>query len=61
MIVYHQRNVGGFAGAHVAYWLPNQLIERRVSITSAAPTNVLVSQARSNQRFVFGRVFGRVN
>jgi hypothetical protein len=38
MIIYHQRNVAAFAGNHINWWLPQQLIISRVSITSAAPT-----------------------
>jgi len=38
VIVYHQNNVAAFAGNHVFYFLPNQIIAARMSITSAAPT-----------------------
>lgn len=31
MILLHQDNVAGFAGAHTYYWLPNQLLLRRIA------------------------------
>lgn len=61
MIVRHQRNVAAFVGAHTTWFLPGQIVEGFVSVTSAAPTNVTISQARSVGRFIFARVFGRVN
>lgn len=30
MIIIHQENVAAFAGAHTYYWLPNQLLLRRI-------------------------------
>lgn len=59
MIVYHQNNVAAFAGGHTNYW-PGQL-QQRVSITTAAPSNEEIEQARSISRFMNSRVFGRVN
>ena len=35
MIIYHQRNMAAFVGAHRYYWLPQGLIIARYSITSA--------------------------
>lgn len=62
MIIYHQNNVAAFAGNHVYYWVGQPIIQAyRISATSAAPTEVLISQARSLSRFVFSRMFGRVN
>lgn len=61
MIIYHQRNLAAFAGNHVYYWLPNQIVEARHSITSAAAAVSLIAQSRASGRFVFSRVFGRVN
>jgi len=63
MIIYHQNNVGGFAGAHTWYWQfqPVGQHQQRVSITSAAAANQLIEQARSVARFTFTRLFGRIN
>lgn len=59
MIIYHQTNVAGFVGAHVRYGL--NTMTQRISKTSAAASNVLISQSRGVMRMVQGRVFGRIN
>lgn len=61
MIIHHQTNVAAFAGNHVVYWIGQPLFQYRVSITTAAAANNEIEQARSVSRFVFPRVFGRVN
>ena len=58
MIIYHKNHTAAFTGAHIIYQVyPRQ----RISITTAAAANELIEQARSVSRFVFTRVFGRVN
>lgn len=61
MIIYHHNNVGGFVGAQVWYWWLQPLFGQRVSITTVAAANEEIEQARSTMRFVFSRIFGRVN
>ncbi len=61
MIIYHQKHLAGFAGAHTYWFLPNQKIVTRVAVAAGAPSNTTIEQARSIQRFVFSRVWGRVN
>jgi len=61
VIVYHQRNVAAFAGNTVWYWPTQPLLGWQISKTTAAAASVLVSQSRSGFRFVFSRVYGRVN
>ncbi len=61
MIIHHQDNVAAFAGNHTIYWITQPLLFQRVSATTAAPVDQLIAQARSAFRFVFSRVFGRVN
>lgn len=60
MIIYHQDNVSAFAGNHTYYWPTQPLFFQRVSATSAV-VDQLIAQARATFRFVFSRVFGRVN
>lgn len=61
MIIHHQRNVAAFVGAHTYWFLPQQILSRRISVTTAAAANNEIEQARSINRFVFSRVFSRVN
>lgn len=62
MIVYHQKNVAAFKGAHVHYWQTQPLIEAyKVSKTTAAAAVTLAAQWRSTHRRIQSRVFGRVN
>jgi hypothetical protein len=61
VIIYHQDNVGGFSGAQTFYWGLQPLFGQRATITTAAPANEEIEQSRSIMRFVFFRVFGRVN
>ena len=61
MIIYHQRNVATFKGGHTFYWPLQPIIQQRISATSAAAANTMIQQARGLHRFVFPRVFGRVN
>jgi len=61
MIIHHQNNLAAFKGNHVYYWLPQGLIQQRISVTSAAAVNTMIEQARGVSRFTFSRVFGRVN
>jgi len=61
MIIYHQDNVAGFAGAHTYYWVGQPMFGGRVSVTTAAPSNEEIEQTRSVMRFVYSRIFGRVN
>ena len=37
MIIYHQNNIGGFAGNHTIYWV-GQFSTQRVAIQTAAPS-----------------------
>jgi len=58
MIIYHKNHTAAFTGAHIIYQVyPRQCI----TITSEAAANNMIEQARSISRFVFTRVFGRVN
>jgi hypothetical protein len=58
MIIYHKNHAAAFTGAHITYQLyPRQ----RTVVTTAAAANNLIEQSRSISRFVFSRVFGRVN
>ena len=61
MIIHHQSNVAAFAGNHVYYWIGQPLFQSRISATTAPPANTEIEQARASFRFVFPRVFGRVN
>ncbi len=62
MIIYHQKNVAAFAGNHRYLWLPQQVIVSRIAVTGAAPPgDDTIAQSRSQHRFVFSRVHGRVN
>lgn len=36
MIIIHQDNVAAFAGAHIWYWPLNPLLNRKISVTTAA-------------------------
>ena len=36
MIIRHQTNISAFAGNHVYYWLPQQLLGQAISINSGA-------------------------
>ena len=61
MIIYHHSNIAAFAGNHRYWWVGQPLFGFRISITSAAPANEEIEQARAVMRFVHSRVFGRVN
>jgi len=61
MIIYHQNNIAGFVGAHKWYTPLQTVIYTRITVTSAAPLNELIEQARSISRFTFTRLFGRIN
>ncbi len=61
MIIHHQNNIAAFAGNHVIYWVGQPLFQFRISITSAAAAEVLISQFRQKFRGVPARLWGRVN
>lgn len=62
MIVYHQDNIAAFAGNHTFYWIGQPIIQSgRITLTSAAAANEEIEQARSIHRFMYSRIFGRVN
>ena len=61
MIIYHQKNVAAVVNGHTYWFLPNQIVANRITVTSAAAANQLIEQARSIHRFVMTRVHGRVN
>lgn len=58
-MIYHQKNIAAFKGAHVYYW---GVVNQRISADGGAgPSDELIAQAKSMSRFTFARVFGRVN
>ena len=61
MIIYHKSNIAAFAGAHKSLWLGQQFLQKLIAVTTAAPANEEIEQARSAFRFVFSRVWGSVN
>ena len=61
MVIYHQKHVGGFAGAETQIVLGQTMVRQWVSITSAAAPVTLSAQWRATFRMVSARVFGRVN
>ena len=61
MIIHHQDNISAFAGAHTFYWPTQPLLFQRIAITTAAAANEEIEQARSVMRFLFSRLWGRVN
>lgn len=61
MIIHHQKNFAAFAGNHIYLDMLKSIVVQQISVTSAAAANEEIEQARSIRRFVFSRVFGRVN
>jgi len=61
VIIYHQSNVAAFVGGHIFYSPVQTILRQRISVTTAAAANDEIEQSRSVFRFVFSRVFGRVN
>lgn len=61
MIIYHHTRVAAFTGAHRFFWVGQPLFGFRIAVTTAAPANEEIEQARAMFRFVGSRVFGRVN
>ena len=49
MILHHQDNVAAFAGGHTYWWLPQQIVNGYISVTTAAV-------AVFDQRTVVGHV-----
>ena len=41
MIIYHQKNVAAFAGAHTYWFLPHQILTSQITVTSATIISVL--------------------
>ena len=60
MIIYHQTNVGGLAGASIYYGTLTRYMVV-YSETTAAAANTEIELSRSTGRFIFSRLFGRVN
>lgn len=61
MIIRHQNNVAAFAGNYISLPSLQGIAAQQISITTAAAANDEIEQARSIMRFVFSRLFSRVN
>lgn len=61
MIIWHQTKFAKQAGNHVRVDMLRTFVINQIAATSAAPANEEIEQARSTMRFVFSRIFGRVN
>ena len=61
MIIHHQKNIAAFAGNHIYFDMLKSIVVQQISVTSASVANQAIEQARSKFRFIFSRIFGRVN